>query len=120
MDNAQGIVERYLAAFNETDPERRTALLGSLCTAESTYTDPHVDVRGPDQLAAFISQTQERFPGFSFSLHGPIDAHHNQARFQWQAGPPEEPDRYLGFDVIVADDGRIRSVYGFADSAPAQ
>ena len=40
MDNAQALVERYLETFNETDPDRRAALLGSLYTAESTYTDP--------------------------------------------------------------------------------
>ena len=29
------------------------------------------------------------------------------------------PDAFVGFDVIVADDGRIRNVYGFTDAAPA-
>ncbi len=42
-----------------------------------------------------------------------------QARFQWHAGPADAPDAYIGFDVIVTEDGRIRSVYGFMDSAPA-
>ena len=46
------------------------------------------------------------------------DAHHNQARFQWHAGPADAPDRYVGFDVILAEDGRIRNVYGFMDAAP--
>jgi hypothetical protein len=40
-------------------------------------------------------------------------------RFQWHAGPDETPDRFIGFDVIVADDGRIRDVYGSMDVAPA-
>jgi hypothetical protein len=35
------------------------------------------------------------------------------------AGPAEDPQRYVGFDVIVADGERIRSVYGFTDVAPA-
>jgi SnoaL-like domain len=120
MDNAQTVVERYLEAFNETDADRRATLLETLYDADSVYTDPHVEARGPGQIGAFIEQTQERFPGHSFALHGPVDAHHGQARFQWQAGPQEEPCRYVGFDVIVAEDGRIRSVYGFIDAAPAQ
>jgi SnoaL-like domain len=119
MHDPQSIVQNYLEAFNETDEERRVALLQALYTPDSTYTDPHVDLRGPAQIAEFIAQTQERFPGYTFALHGSVDAHHDQARFQWQAGPAEEPSRYVGFDVIVADDGRILSVYGFLDAAPA-
>ena len=119
MQDVQALVTRYLDAFNETDAERRRELLEALYTADCTYTDPHVDLRGAEQIDGFIEQTQERFAGFTFTLGGTIDAHHDQARFQWHAGPADEPDAYVGFDVIVADDGRIRNVYGFMDAAPA-
>ena len=115
----QEIIDRYLATFNETDAARRRELLGALYTPNGTYTDPHVDLCGPERIVAFIAQTQERFPGVTFTLGGPVDAHHNQARFQWHAGPDGAPDAYVGFDVIVADDGQIRNVYGFMDAAPA-
>jgi SnoaL-like domain len=119
MDNPQEIAARYIATFNEKDAARRRGLLEALFTSNSTYTDPHVDLRGPEEIDGFIEQTQARLPGITFTLGGPVDAHHDQARFQWYAGPSEDPDRYVGFDVIVADDGRIRSVYGFMDAAPA-
>jgi SnoaL-like domain len=119
MDDSKEIAERYVASFNETDPARRRELLEALYTAESTYTDPNVDLRGPAEIDGFIAQTQEQFPGYTFTLGGPVDAHHDQARFQWHGGPADEPDRYIGFDVIVAEDGHIRSVYGFMDVVPA-
>lgn len=119
MQNPQEIVEQYLASFNETDAARRRDLLDKLYTSDSTYTDPHVEVRGPEQIDGFIAMTQDRFPGFTFKLGGTVDAHHDQARFQWHAGPADDPDQYVGFDVIVTEDGRIRSVYGFMDAAPA-
>jgi hypothetical protein len=119
MQDVQTTVTRYIEAFNETDAGRRREVLEELYTSDCTYTDPHVDLRGPEQIDAFIAATQERFPGFTFSLAGPVDAHHNQARFQWHAGPAETPDTYVGFDVIVTGDGRIRNVYGFADAGPA-
>ena len=119
MDDVTQVVERYLSSFNETDATRRRELLDSLYTTGSTYTDPHVDLRGLEEIDGFVAQTQQRFPGFTFRLGGPVDSHHNQARFQWHAGPDEAPDRYVGFDVIVTDDGRIRNVYGFLDAAPA-
>jgi hypothetical protein len=119
MKDAQALVTRYIESFNETDADRRSAVLEALYTSNCTYTDPHVDLRGAEQINGFIGQTQERFPGFTFSLGGPIDAHHDLVRFQWHAGPPDTPDTYVGFDVIVAEDGRIRNVYGFTDAAPA-
>lgn len=119
MQNAQTLVSQYLEVFNETNADRRQALLEALCTPDCTYTDPNVDLCGAEQINGFIEQTQEHFPGFTFTLGGPIDAHHSQARFQWHAGPADAPADYVGFDVIVAEDGRICNVYGFMDAAPA-
>jgi hypothetical protein len=119
MQNAQTLVTRYLETFNETDAGQRRALLEALYTPDATYTDPQVDLQGAEQIDGFIAQTQEQFPGIEFRLGGEIDAHHDQARFQWHAGPAEARDAVVGFDVIVAEDGRIRNVYGFMDIAPA-
>jgi hypothetical protein len=118
MDTKE-VVTRYLAAFNEPDGSRRSALLDRLYTSDCTYTDPHVAVHGPGGVGEFIAQTQERFPGHTFALRGEVDSHHNQARFQWQAGPPEDPERFVGFDVIVCEGERIGQVLGFMDAAPA-
>jgi hypothetical protein len=119
MQDPQTVVAQYLETFNETNADRRRELVDALYTADCTYTDPHVDLQGTEQIDGFIAQTQERFPGFTFALGGPIDAHHDQARFTWHAGPADAPEDYVGFDVIVAEDGRIRNVYGFMDAAPA-
>ena len=119
MEDVQTLVTRYIAAFNESDPDRRREQLEALYTADCTYTDPHVDLRGAAQIDGFIEQTQERFPGVTFRLGGAVDAHHDQARFQWHAGPSDAPETIVGFDVIVTENGRIRNVYGFTDVAPA-
>ena len=115
----QEIIKRYLEAWNETDAAARLALVESVWAADGSYTDPLADVRGPDAVAGLIGMAQQQFPGFVFTLGGPVDAHHNQARFQWQAGPAGTPDTYVGFDVIVTENGRIRNVLGFMDEAPA-
>ncbi|TMK27316.1 MAG: nuclear transport factor 2 family protein [Actinobacteria bacterium] len=117
MADIQEIVDRYLATFNESDADRRRAEISELYSPDGTYTDPHVQLRGPEQIDAFIASTQERFPGYEFRLGGPVDAHHNQARFQWHAAPAGDPEPvYVGFDVIVTDGGRVRGVYGFLDA----
>jgi hypothetical protein len=119
VKDASQVVSGYLAAFNETDQVRRLSLVEQLYTSDCVYTDPHVEVTGRMGVCEFIAQTQERFPGYRFALSGDVDAHHDQARFQWQAGPAEDPGRYVGFDVIVCEDDRIERVLGFMDAAPA-
>jgi SnoaL-like domain len=120
MPDMTELAQRYLDTFNETDPARRRRLLEELYTPDATYTDPHVELRGPEQLEQFIASTQERFPGYVFTLAGDVDAHHEQSRFQWHAAPAgaARPE-YVGFDVVVSDGDRVRSVYGFLDAAPA-
>jgi hypothetical protein len=120
MGDFQNMVARYIASFNETDTGRRRELLGELYTDDARYTDPAHDLLGPAAIDEFISGTQERFPGYQFSLGSAVDAHHDQARFQWHATAPGDAEpAYVGFDVLVAEDGRLRNVYGFLDKVPA-
>ena len=114
------IVKGYLEAWNETDAGQRRELVGSLWAADGTYTGPLADVAGPDAIASLIGAAQEQFPGFVFTLGGPVDANHHQARFTWHLGPASGEPVVIGFDVVVLDgDGRIRSVHGFLDKVPA-
>jgi hypothetical protein len=116
----QEIIDRYIAAWNETDAAARRELVGSLWTADGSYTDPLADVRGPDAIAGLMGAAQQHFAGLAFTLGGPVDANHNQARFTWHLGPSEGEPVVIGFDVVVLDgDGRIASVHGFLDKVPA-
>jgi SnoaL-like domain len=114
------IIKRYLDAWNETDAVKRGALVASLWAADGSYTDPLADVRGPDAIAGLIGAAQEQFPGLVFTLGGPADINHNQARFTWHLGPAGGEPIVIGFDVMVlSEDGRIASVHGFLDKVPA-
>ena len=116
----QEIIDGYIAAWNETDAAARRELVGSLWAADGSYTDPLADVRGPDAIAGLMGAAQQQFAGLAFTLGGPVDANHNQARFTWHLGPSEGEPVVIGFDVVVLDgDGRIASVHGFLDKVPA-
>jgi hypothetical protein len=116
----QEIIEQYIAAWNETDPGRRRELIDSLWAVDGSYTDPLADVRGRDEFDATIAAVQQQFPGLVFTLGGPVDANHHQARFSWHLGPAGGEPLVIGFDVaVVNDDGQIRSVHGFLDKVPA-
>jgi hypothetical protein len=114
------IAQQYVDTWNETDAQRRRALIERLYAAEARYTDPNVDLAGPAQIDEFVGATQARFPGYVFTLGSPVDGHHAQARFNWHAIPPgaTEP-AYVGFDVIATDGRRVRQVYGFIDRTPS-
>jgi hypothetical protein len=116
----QEIVERYIASWNETDPERRRKLVDELWADRASYTDPLAEAHGRDAIDALIAAAQAQFPGFVFTLAGPVDVHHNQARFTWGLGPAGAEPVVIGFDVAVAtEDGRLGTVLGFLDKVPA-
>jgi hypothetical protein len=114
------IVERYLAAWNETDAVKRRSLVDGLWAADASYTDPLADAHGRAEIDGLIGAVQQQFPEFVFTLGGAVDAHHDQVRFSWHLGPAGAAEPVvIGFDVAVLDgDGQISSVYGFLDKVP--
>jgi SnoaL-like domain len=121
MTEAPDLVRRYLAAWNETDPDTRRTAIESVWAADGRYVDPLAAVEGHDQISALIDAAQQQMPGHVFRLLDGVDAHHNVARFWWELVSVDEGRAIAeGFDVAVLDDdGRIESVVGFLDKAPA-
>ena len=115
----QEIAERYIACWNEADPQRRRKLIDELWAEDASYVDPMAEARGRDEIDALLGAVQTQFAGLIFSLAGPVDAHHRQARFSWALGPAGGEPVALGFDVAVAaEDGRLATVLGFLDRVP--
>ncbi|WP_043628401.1 nuclear transport factor 2 family protein [Nonomuraea candida] len=119
MSDVKELVERYLAAWNETDAQARRNLVAQVFAENATYTDPMAAVRGRDSLDATIAAVQQQFAGLRFSLGGSVDAHHDIARFTWHLGAEGAEPLVIGFDVVVIDDGLISQVLGFLDRVPA-
>jgi hypothetical protein len=120
MTTYDDIARRYIDAWNEADPAARRAAVDQLYTEDARYIDPLEVAQGREAITATIGAVQQQFPGFAFRLAGPVDGHHNQARFTWELGPADEPAPIVGFDVAVIDDaGRIQTVLGFLDKVPA-
>ncbi|TMR25210.1 nuclear transport factor 2 family protein [Actinomadura geliboluensis] len=120
MSDVTELVQRYLAAWNETDAAARQAVLADVFAEDAVYTDPLASVQGRDGLDATIAAVQAQFRGLVFSLGGAVDAHHDIARFTWHLGPEGGEPVVIGFDVaVIGEDGRIRQVLGFLDRVPA-
>ena len=120
MSDVRSVVGKYIDTWNEAEPRRRRLLIAQVFAEDAVYTDPLASVRGYDAIDQLIAGAQSQFGGLQFSLAGSVDAHHEQARFNWYLGLPgaEEPIA-VGFDVVLMQDNRIQSVFGFLDKVPA-
>ncbi|MFI8204046.1 nuclear transport factor 2 family protein [Streptomyces sp. NPDC085937] len=113
-------VARCFEAWNADDPQTRAKVVADVWTADGRYTDPLCDAVGHEAIAAVITAAREQFPGFSFRPAGPVDGHHDTARFSWElVNDADGSAPVAGSDVITLDaEGRIRAVYGFLDRLP--
>ena len=114
------VVQRYLAAWNASDPADRRAAIEAAFAPGARYVDPLADVTGTEALDALIAGVHQQFPGMRFGPVGDADAHHDVCRFRWGLGPEGAEPLVIGFDVVtVGPDGRITGVFGFLDKVPA-
>lgn len=121
MSDFTELVGRYLATWNEPDASARRKAIAGVWAESGSYTDPLASVRGHEAIDALIAAARAQFPGLVFELAGPVDAHHDTARFGWRLVPAGGGESVVeGFDVaVLAEDGRIGGVYGFLDKVPA-
>jgi hypothetical protein len=121
-DRYENAVARYFEAWNATDRDALAKAVAAAWSADGSYTDPLAEVHGHNGIAAVIAAAHEQFPGFSFRPAGPVDGHHDIARFGWElVNAADGTAPVAGFDVITLDgEDRIRSVHGFLDRVPTQ
>ena len=113
------VIDRYLAALNETDAEARRELTRQAWTEDGGYFDPLQQALGHDELASVPVLAHEQFPGQRFVRTSGIDAHHGLVRFEWELAAEDGTVSVAGVDVgIVADDGRLSRIAGFFGPAP--
>ncbi|WP_018635912.1 nuclear transport factor 2 family protein [Parafrankia elaeagni] len=120
MNDFETLVLSYLAAWNETDSATRRVAVEKILAPDVRYIDPIATAEGHDAVNEMIGAVRSRFPGLTMTLAGPVDGHHDQARFAWGLGPAGAEPLVVGFDVIErGTDGRIVKVLGFLDKVPA-
>jgi hypothetical protein len=113
------LVDRYFAAWNETDAPRRRELIAQIWAVDAAYVDPLLTGKGHDGIDAMIAAVHERFPGHEFRLSNKVDGFGNYVRFSWHLVAPGGEAIVKGSDFGVVDThGRFESVTGFLDAVP--
>ena len=118
MPDAATIVRTYIEMWNETDPERRLALVSQTLTHDATYLDPIMAGNGVEEISSMIGAAQSQYPGHRVELVTGPDVHHDRVRFTWSLGSPDGGPVAVGVDfATTAADGRMRDVTGFLEPA---
>lgn len=117
------IADRYVAAWNETDPTRRRARIEGLWVVDGVHATATLHARGYDEIERRIADAHRRFVvegGCRFALHDSVDGHHHTMRLVWEMRPADGGDvAALGFDFLVlTDDGRIAADYQYPEPQP--
>jgi len=121
MSDVNELVINYLAAWNERDARRRRELVAKTWGERGSYVDARRRATGIDAIDAMIQTAQKQFPYYRLRLVSGIETHTGHVRFSWSAGGTPDAPLYLGGTdfASVGDDGRLQSVVGFTDAAPA-
>ena len=110
-------IAAYGAAWVETDPGARLALIEQAWAPDAVYCDPTAVVTGREALSDHIAGFRTAMPGGRISVTSEPVRHHDSAFFRWALTDAAGATVMTGFDVVQLDpDGRIARLTGFFDS----
>jgi hypothetical protein len=118
MADVVTLIDNYIATWNETDPDRRRALVNQTFTDDADYLDPLMQSEGHDGIDAMIATVQQQYADYRFELAASPDAHNDRVRFSWHlVGNGSRDPVATGHDFgTLAGDGRLKSVTGFLET----
>jgi hypothetical protein len=101
------VLDAYVAAWNEPDPEARRRLLERSLADGCTFEGPTGRFVGRDAIDRFIGALQGRMPGARVERVGPADGE----AFSWRICTADGRMLLAGHDLVEVDgDGRLRSI----------
>jgi hypothetical protein len=135
---AEHLVDRYVALWNEPDPERRRRVIAELWTEDGSQilqppqeireiaASPGIgmaatlEARGHAELEARAATSYEQWvasDGLSFTRRDDVDRLDDVVKFHWDAVSQDGQVTAVGLVfLILATDGRIRRDYVFIES----
>jgi hypothetical protein len=114
MTDITELADRYIEVWNETDGERRRALIARTWAEKGAYADPAATSEGHDGIDRMTAAVHARFPGARFRRTSAVDKHNDRIRFGWELIAADGSTIVAGVDFgVVAADGRLASITGF-------
>lgn len=114
---AERCVRDYMAAWAETDPEARGALLRSCWEDDAVFADRMGRAAGRKALDDYIAAAQRFMPGAAMRVKGTPDLVRARVRFAWTIAMPDGSAGPSGVNIgELSAGGRFSRVTGFWDS----
>ncbi|KAA8886232.1 nuclear transport factor 2 family protein [Nocardia colli] len=113
-------VDRFIAAWNDSDIERRNAVVEALFSPDACYRNASEEFIGRARCREAVAETYDKFTsnGFEFARLGAASAHHDAIVFRWQmtaagGGDPAATGRMF---AVLDDNDRVKLLYQFLDA----
>jgi hypothetical protein len=111
-------MSEVLANWTEADVDARRASFEAHFAPDAVFVDPDGTFTGIAGLESFSDSLRGRRPDARFSLRKDPQRTGDAVRAFWQVGPPDQPDKVSGMDMVILDGAVISRLYVFLD-APA-
>lgn len=121
MTDLNELADRYIALWNEPDPELRRAVVESLFASDLDHYTPSLEAHGHDGMVDRVTLSHDRWVKTGehvFRAVSNADGHHGTVRFNWHmVHVPTDAVVSVGFDFLTLDEnGRIRTDHQFIDA----
>jgi hypothetical protein len=111
MSDLNLFAQRYIAVWNEPDPELRRKAITELFSANAVHLTPSQEIHGHEQLEVRIATAYEKWvePGeHVFRAVPNANGHHDAVRFNWHmVHLASDTAVAVGFDFILLDEDRL-------------
>lgn len=121
MADAEGVVDAYLRAWNEADPDSRRAYLEEALSPECVLVGPTGSFVGYEPIDRLIEAMRERMVGVEVVRIGPLQSDSDSGpesgpegalTFAWKLATTEGVQLLAGTDQVeVAADGRLGRIH---------
>ena len=111
--------ERYVSSWKSDSDPQRQALFESCLDVDCQYTDPLIQAKGWQELAAYMRDFHKQIPGGHFVTTYFL-AHHGKSIAKWEMRNQDAV--VLGEGVSYGEysaQGKLRSMTGFFDAPPS-
>ena len=119
MVTRQERVDAYVATWNESDMDKRLALIEQAWAEDGRYVAESSDVTGHSAINENVVRIQNKYPNRIFLRTSEIFSLRERARFTWAMLDPAGSATISGVDyALFAEDGRLRRITCVYDRKP--
>jgi hypothetical protein len=123
VTNFNQLAERYVASWNEEDPDVRHKLVEELWAENGTYYNRLFVVSGREMIETAVAREHEEYfqKGFSFRSQNDAYGHHKGLKFGWVmvSTATGEVDTFGQEFILLDDEGKISVDYMFGMKPPS-